>query len=277
MSSHWSLLFFTLLVQSAVGCVWCIQLMLCLGIDRVDSPPFKYQLAVILGLLLLSLVSAMAHLGKPTASIHAGRKFKDSWLSKEILAVNAFVGVLAVLLVLAFSQPEILNRWMMLAVSLAGGLALYAMTKVYLIRTVPAWNHAGTPLAFLGTALLLGAVLYSLLQSGFATIPNFADHLTSLALYQQIAYSYIIGLLGLGLKVSGAGVKSFKNIYRPEPARHNLPIIQMFGFAILTAAILFNRSFGVFLIVFVWAAIAIIVGEINDRVKFYNNYHRVGI
>ena len=49
MHSHWSLVLFTLLVQSVVGSVWCIQLLLIIKGGQMDPLHLKYQLVAASG------------------------------------------------------------------------------------------------------------------------------------------------------------------------------------------------------------------------------------
>ena len=65
MRRHWSLVTFTLLVQSAVGSVWCVQAALFWNGGRVDLLHLKFQIIAALCLVLAGLAAAMVHLGKP--------------------------------------------------------------------------------------------------------------------------------------------------------------------------------------------------------------------
>ena len=121
MPSHWSLVIFTLMVQSAVGSVWCLQAALLWNGGLVDLLHLKFQILVALGLVLAGLAAAMAHLGRPGDSLQAVKNFKSSWLSREIFSVNLFAGLLAVMAVLAQIRPGALNGWLLLVGSLAGG------------------------------------------------------------------------------------------------------------------------------------------------------------
>jgi len=274
MHSQLSLVFFTLLVQSAVGGLWCIQLALFLFQTKINSSNLTYQLAVLLGLLLIGQVSAMAHLGKPSASVNAPQNLKSSWLSREILSVNFFFGVLAILVVLAFFRPALLNQWVILTGCFAGGMALYTMTRVYLLRTVPVWNHAATPLAFLGSTLLLGAILFSLLQ---LSIPFFEMAASHGADKHQFIMNYSLLLIGIGLKAWASNVKSWEKLSQTEPVKRMQPVVQLFGISILTASLPFYSRSNIWIFLVVSAALIMICGEIIDRINFYNNYRRVGI
>ncbi len=147
MRDHWSLVLFTLLIQTAVGGVWCLQVASFRGIRLLDLPHLSFQLYLILFLSIMGLGGAFLHLGKPFNSYHAIKNIKKSWLSREILTVSTFSGALILLIGLNQVRPGLINAWILLIVSLIGGMALFAMTRVYRLRTVPSWNHAGTVLS----------------------------------------------------------------------------------------------------------------------------------
>ena len=64
MPSHWSLVIFTLMVQSAVGSVWCLQAAFFWNGGRVGLPHLKFQILAALCLVLAGLAAAMVHLGR---------------------------------------------------------------------------------------------------------------------------------------------------------------------------------------------------------------------
>lgn len=275
MSSHWSLVLFTLVVQSVVGNVWCMQLALFFNGYQLDSLYFKYHIIVALGLVLVGLAAAMAHLGTPAASINAIRNLRRSWLSREIIIVNLFAGVLAVMAVLTFINPGFSEPLMMLVGSLIGGMVLFAMTRVYLLRTVPAWNHAGTPLTFLGSALLLGAVLFALLLNIFAWTMNIGPETEPLAISRNIAFAAIS--IGLILKMLATGISLFAKSAQPGSLIRSQPVMQTIGFALWAISRLPAIGSVFTLMLLSLATVIMVVGEGIQRVHFYNDYRRVGL
>jgi len=173
MRDHWSLVLFTLLIQTAVGGVWCLQAASFGGMRLMNLPYLTYQLVLIFMLSFVGLGGAFLHLGKPFNSYHVIRNVNRSWLSREIVTVGIFCASLLLLMVLDRVRPGMLNGRILFIASLTGGMALVAMTRVYRLRTVPSWNHAGTPLAFLSSTLILGGLqctvlldLYGWLRTG---------------------------------------------------------------------------------------------------------------
>ena len=274
MRNHWSLVLFTLLVQSAVGSVWCAQAALFWSGGTIGQPHLKYQIPVALGLVLAGLAGAMAHLGKPGDSLHAVKNFKSSWLSREIVTVNVFAGFLAGVAVLAHVRPGALNGWVLLAGSLAGATALYAMTRVYRLRTVPSWNHAGTPLNFLGSALLLGGLQCALVLRISTLLQVVGQDALGQAEYLNIAF--MAALVGFVLKMLAAGV-SPSGAAALGPFKTPQPVMQGCGIALWMVYILSGGSPVFQALLLSLPALSLVAGDIIHRIRFYDSYQRVGL
>jgi anaerobic dimethyl sulfoxide reductase subunit C (anchor subunit) len=154
----WSLVCFTLLNQSAIGLVWVTVPTRWLG-KAATNDAASIAMMTALGLCALGLTMALAHLSKPRLAPHALRNLPHSWLSREVLLVQAFAGAVAAIILLSLLRVADGRILIEVAACLLGGAALYAMTRVYLLRTVPAWNSPATGLEFYGSALLLGGAL----------------------------------------------------------------------------------------------------------------------
>ena len=150
----WSLVCFTLFTQSAIGLVWVSV------IGRWFDPGNQTELIIqpmFTALILtgLGLCAALAHLSRPRLAPHALRNVRVSWLSREILLVQTFAGAVALSII-----PWFLNAtlWLVLleaAACVLGMAALFAMTQVYRLKTVPLWDSPGTYLEFAGSAMLV--------------------------------------------------------------------------------------------------------------------------
>lgn len=154
----WSLVGFTLLNQSAVGLVWVTVVSRWIG---KAMPADAAAAAMITALVFsaLGLMMALAHLSKPRLAPNALRNLPRSWLSREVLLLQAFAGAVAAIILLAFLGVAS-GRLLLEAVAcLLGAAALFAMTRVYLLKTVPVWDSPATCLEFSGSALLLGGAL----------------------------------------------------------------------------------------------------------------------
>jgi DMSO reductase anchor subunit len=142
MSASWKtalgempLVLFTVLVQVSVGA--------CLAGNPVVA-------AVTLG---AGVLAATLHLGRPAAARYALANMRTSWLSREA----ALAGIFALGVAAFLGWPQNIVLW---AVASGAGLALVgAIVKIYMIRTVPAWNSWLTPAMFSGTVLLSAGVV----------------------------------------------------------------------------------------------------------------------
>ncbi len=268
MHSHWSLVAFTLLVQTTAGSLWQLFLALLLISHPLDSHYFEVHIGVLSFALVTSLVSAMAHLGKPQNSVHSMRNLTQSWLSKEIVSVNLFAGILLVVAVAAVLLGNAFQLLLVLCGSLAGAAALFTMTRIYLIKTVPAWNHKGTPLTFVGSACLLGS-LPGLVLLQVVGIPVVAGQ--SLVPW-MVAMGFCV--LGLFLKFLGVQLAPPNTSARPQLI---LPLLQLLGVGLLALLLGIPSPEGGLTYLYVMPVIMILVGEYYNRKQFYESYRRVGL
>lgn len=274
MRRHWSLVMFTLSIQASVGCLWCMQAGIFSNDGGDDLLYLRFQILTTLCLVLAGLAAAMTHLGKPGDSLYAVKNIQHSWLSREILSVSLFAGSLAVIAAASFFYSPVLSSWGLLAGSLTGGMALYAMTRVYIIRTVPCWNHAGTPLNFLGSAFLLGGLLIVLGLNLKALLQGVSLDTLGLEEYRIIAYTAV--LMGFLLKISAAA-KSPSGISPFGQDKIRLPLMQGCGIALWLVYVAIGGSIVVQPILLCLAATCLVAGEIIQRIDFYNSYQRVGL
>ena len=264
MNSHWSLVTFTLLIQSAAGCVWCAQIALALGLS-LGPVGLEYRVSAALIAVAAGLAAAMAHLGNPAAAFHAVRNLKSSWLSREVTTVNLLAGLLAALVLAGLISPGSLNGWSLLPADLAAGLALYAMTRVYRLRTVPAWNRAATPLNYLGSALILGGMLFTL-----TGCPPAAGG-------EGAPIAFVFALAGAMVKLLAAAAGPAAGRVPGREATAWWPVVQGLGMAFWA---LFLPALGGPAWRPVWlglAAAGLVTGEIMQRVRFFHSYQRVGL
>lgn len=164
-----SLVAFTLLLQAAAGSFWVFQL---LGFTDpvLFSRLWPAGLAAIAGMAAAGLLASFFHLGSPQRAFLAVSHLNSSWLSREIAFALLFSACLLVLLLENFWR---LPAWLAGSAGLVGLLAaatlIFSMSKIYMLKTIPAWNSFATLTAFSCAAVLLGCGL-SLAVIGFA--PN---------------------------------------------------------------------------------------------------------
>jgi len=155
---------FTLLSQIAVGAFLTLGALVVWGGALTGEPATR---ALTNGVLLAigpvmagALAASLLHLGAPVGAWRTIRNVRHSWLSREVLlallfavAGAAFAGLRA-----TGRGTADLRTVLGLATGLSGIALVYAMARVYRIRTVPAWDTPLTTISFFATALLLGTL-----------------------------------------------------------------------------------------------------------------------
>jgi len=161
--SEWQLVFFTTLTQMAVGMFFLWGFAAILAPTPNSFTHGLYPL-VLLTMVLLALalgtLSAGLHLGRPSRAIFSPTNLRSSWLSREALLGTSFgLPGLVLLLRRGFGQPfSVFDDVLVLAGTVCGLALVYGIARLYMLRTVPAWNNFGTPTTFFGTTFLLGTV-----------------------------------------------------------------------------------------------------------------------
>jgi DMSO reductase anchor subunit len=156
---EWPLILFTIAAQLSVGTLvllWALTPTLRPGSDRF------------IGLMLLSVVAVLG-LGALLATLHLGNSanawralsnWQSSWLSRETLFGGVFGGLATLFTVLHWLGLSTGAVWLGLGglTALAGLALVFSMSRLYMLRTVPAWNTAATVTYFVTTAFLLGSL-----------------------------------------------------------------------------------------------------------------------
>jgi anaerobic dimethyl sulfoxide reductase subunit C (anchor subunit) len=270
-----SLICFTLLTQSAVGLVFAGTIGQWLE-ETVQADMALRTPVMALGLTAMGLVAALTHLARLQRAPHALRNPADSWLSREVFLVPMFALALALTIAahgLGNSTTLVILECTALCL---GSAALWAMTGVYLIKTVPVWNTRATILEFIGSALLLGGALsitVSSLGSAFGWGPAFMVAATGMC-------------LGLLLKLSAirpgiaAEHLACVRLWYPPPAmvmsaaqsRVMRLVLNGLGIALVIAGAAKDFQLELFTGLFILFA-----AEVAGRLRFYRLYGRIGL
>jgi anaerobic dimethyl sulfoxide reductase subunit C (anchor subunit) len=276
---NWSLVCFTLFTQSAIGLVWVSVIGRWFGTGaRADFTIRPLFIALIL--TVVGLCSALAHLAKPRLAPHALRNLAVSWLSREVLLVQTFAGTVVLVILLALMNASSGLVLLEAAACLLGGAALFAMTRVYLLKTAPVWNSPATLLEFAGSALLLGGVLGAMLAIFHVTIqPGWNPALV-------VASGSI--LLGLILKLA-----AISPAFAADQNARAQSWYDFSGMPLVTGRVLVVRSglnlAGLGLILaaisgvgsaWLWSCLSLacfVTAEVVARWRFYKAYRRIGL
>jgi anaerobic dimethyl sulfoxide reductase subunit C (anchor subunit) len=263
---HWSLIFFTLLAQTAVGAYVAY-----LGIDTLSGglPALTGQqmILTVFILMVLGLLISLTHLGSPRNAFWAVANLRKSWLSREVLFALAFTGSIGLQVFLEWRRIRYGGLDIILmGLSLVFGVSLIlSMGKLYRLRTVPIWDTALTPIGFILTSLILGGAVVGLfvIEVDEIVSPLLIALLILLAIELWVNYLWTMRWYSLRIAID-------ENIDH-SPKSHDIILILRYLFTIYGAVI-----FGAFLVRHTYSADDYILGisllvtsEILGRFMFY--------
>ncbi|HCD7252417.1 dimethyl sulfoxide reductase anchor subunit family protein [Citrobacter farmeri] len=206
---EWPLVLFTVLGQCVVGALIVCGLGWFAMKDDVAARQRLVRSMFFLWLVMgLGFLASIMHLGSPMRAFNSLNRIGASGLSNEIAAGSVFfaVGGLWWLVAVLGKMPPALGKlWLSIAMVL-GIVFVWAMTRVYLIDTVPTWYTGYTTLAFFMTVLLSGPLFAALLLRASRVTFNgtlFAS-ISVLALLSSVA---IIVLQGMSLATIHSSVQ----------------------------------------------------------------------
>lgn len=157
MNPAFSVVLFTTLAGAAQGLAVLLA-MDALTTQLVPREDLRSALLVALGLLAAGLASSFLHLGRPERAWRAAAMWRTSWLSREVLALPACMGLLAVWWIVAGSAA-----WTVIVAALviiACGLLWFCTAMIYVcVRFIQEWAHWLTFASFTLTGLSSGCVL----------------------------------------------------------------------------------------------------------------------
>lgn len=199
---EWSLIFFTVLAQTAVGGYLLIgarALVLGHGEEKLNS--YKVPMFILWALMGLGFMFSTTHLGSPLRAFNAFNQLGSAWLSNEVFFGAAFfdVGGLQWLLSVVKKGGMAIQKALMVGAMVLGVIFMYAMINVYMINTVPTWDNIYTPLSFIMT-MVVGGLLLSQFVIVFANDSRFTvdRNITMLAVI-AVAISLLVTVGKLNL------------------------------------------------------------------------------
>ncbi|WGS62051.1 dimethyl sulfoxide reductase anchor subunit family protein [Vibrio lentus] len=199
---EWSLIFFTVLAQTAVGGYLLIGARaLVLGHDEEKLNSYKVPMFILWALMGLGFMFSTTHLGSPLRAFNAFNQLGSAWLSNEVFFGAAFfaLGGLQWLLSVVKKGGVAIQKALMVGAMVLGVIFMYAMISVYMINTVPTWDNIYTPLSFIMT-MVVGGLLLSQFVIVFANDSRFTvdRNITMLAVI-AVAISLIVTVGKLNL------------------------------------------------------------------------------
>ncbi|EOA4405788.1 dimethyl sulfoxide reductase anchor subunit family protein [Citrobacter amalonaticus] len=206
---EWPLVLFTVLGQCVVGALIVSGLgWLAMKDDAAARQRLVRSMFFLWLVMGLGFLASIMHLGSPMRAFNSLNRIGASGLSNEIAAGSVFFavgGIWWLVAVLGKMPPALGKLWLLVSMVL-GVVFVWAMTRVYLIDTVPTWFTGYTTLAFFMTVLLSGPLFAALLLRASRVTFNgtlFAS-ISVLALLVSVA---VIVLQGMSLAAIHSSVQ----------------------------------------------------------------------
>jgi sulfite dehydrogenase (quinone) subunit SoeC len=184
MNPAFSVVLFTTIAGAAQGLVVALALAV-LGGTSLAPSFLSLSLAIAVVMLLVGLGASFLHLGRPERAWRAVLMWRTSWLSREVIVLPAFIGIVALwwlALRSGFDTPVL----PLLAIVMAGVL-WYCTAMIYAcLRFIQEWAH---PLTLINYTLI-GLASGWLLACALATLagePDWALALGPWALVMTLA------------------------------------------------------------------------------------------
>jgi anaerobic dimethyl sulfoxide reductase subunit C len=175
---EWPLTLFTVFGQMAVGAFLILGAVQVLGrkkystavIDRVADP----ALYAIGPIMVAGFLAASFHLGNPLNALNVLRGWSHSALSQEVILGVIFAGLGFLFAACQWLGWLTVRTRVVLAslTAVTGVVFVASMANLYMLPTIPAWNHWTTPAQFYLTTLSTGALAIGV---AFCSYPFLSD------------------------------------------------------------------------------------------------------
>ncbi|MEO6364396.1 MAG: DmsC/YnfH family molybdoenzyme membrane anchor subunit [Caldimonas sp.] len=161
MNPAFSVVFFTTIAGAAQGLVVAIALA-AMGGMALSTAFVSTALMVAAAMLVIGLGASFLHLGRPERAWRAAMMWRTSWLSREVIVLPAFIGLVALWwLALRMDAPAAVLRWLLPLGALALAALLWLCTAMIYacLRFIEEWAHQLTLVNFVLIGLSSGFVL----------------------------------------------------------------------------------------------------------------------
>jgi len=167
MNPAFSVIVFTTLAGAAQGLVVALALAT-LGGVALSASFLGGSLALAFVMLLGGLGASFMHLGRPERAWRAAMMWRTSWLSREVIVLPAFIGMVGLwwLAVRLEAGPAWRGILLPLAAIAIAALLWYCTAMIYAcLRFIEEWSHPLTVVNYALTGLASGTVLCAALAA----------------------------------------------------------------------------------------------------------------
>lgn len=156
MHPAFSLIFFTNMAGMAQGVVLSLIILHMAG-DPLPNPFMNYlAFPVVLALLLGGLLASFFHLGHPERAWRAILMWRTSWLSREVLVLPSFIGLIAIAYFYSWNL-SVIPDWLWLLLGIFAVLLWVCTAMIYqCIRFIQEWAHPMTMVNFMALGFASG-------------------------------------------------------------------------------------------------------------------------
>jgi anaerobic dimethyl sulfoxide reductase subunit C (anchor subunit) len=292
LGNEWSLVLFTILVQTAAGLVVVSETARRAG--DVHSPrQLSWQIPGACALAALGLLVSLTHLGSPQNSVLAVANLGDSWLSREILATSVFFLASLALATVRWKRPERSASGLGILAACLGLADVFVMSRVYQLPAVPVWNTVATTLGFFGTMFLTGTLAAGVLFSIQSRQAQQGDPQAAQQRTRLVGVLFVAAVLGLALKLIGLPLDMIALSAADNLGTSGVSLLASAGTGLLVMRLLLVLAGAA---IFAWVAMRILAGrsaalvqaslvalclvlagELLGRFLFYGSYIRIGL
>lgn len=183
---EWSLIVITLSVQLGAGIFIFFAILRALLAGSVDSSTLNQftslGMAMAAPIVAFGMGASFFHLGNPYRAYRAVTNIGSSWLSREVLFISIFLGLIVVNFLLEyFIGPSTIVTWVTAFTAI---LSVISMTTIYYATGKPGWYTVNTYIKFLSSIVIMGI-------PGAAIISMFGKTMYS-SLHEVLFISYSI-------------------------------------------------------------------------------------
>ena len=167
MNPAFSVIVFTTVAGAAQGLVVALAVALLAGVAIGPAVLGAALLAAIV-LLVVGLGASFLHLGRPERAWRAAMMWRTSWLSREVIALPAFIGLVALWWIALRAGADALwwARLLPLGAIVGAGLLWYCTAMIYAcLRFIEEWSHPLTLVNYTLTGLASGLLLCATLAA----------------------------------------------------------------------------------------------------------------
>ncbi|MDR1947292.1 MAG: dimethyl sulfoxide reductase anchor subunit [Desulfovibrio sp.] len=276
---EWTLVFFTVLVQAAVGIVLGGEYLLRRADNCAERKSIRRQSCIAFALFAVAGVISLGHTGSPFNSFYTILNIGSSWLSREI-AVLGLTGF--AFLWLAFmrwkAEEQASERIAALLVIVFGCVLIAVMSRVYRLSVVPAWDSWAGFLTFFGSVFLLGSLWHGMMSAKGDEAKKFGS-----ALVVPAFVGLVLASAGVPLAVpTTAGCVNPSTVFIPASCIASYLSLRMvltvLGMSTFTLSVIRTvQGSGRWACVPTLAFALALAGELLGRSMFYASYARLGM